>query len=163
MKPYFHGGKPGLEVGDFVIPAPAHVEDGCPICEARSQGRGFTVLEARAWALSMGERGRPLLESLRGAPTDGLVDPPTKETGRVYITWSLDYATWYAARSRGDLYRVSPIGEIRPSTEDHFPSFTVESARVIEVLRRGVYLDRKDRRRLEREWSKADRRAERSA
>jgi hypothetical protein len=154
---YYHGGKAGLAEGDLLVPSDPQVEDGCPVCSARSEGEPFTVLQMRAWALSMGERGRPLLKSLEGAPSDGLVDPPTTREA-VYITSSVQYATWYAARSRGDLYRVEPLGELAPSPEDHFPTWTVDRARVIQVLRRGVFLQRRDRRRLEREWKKADRR-----
>lgn len=155
---YYHGGIAGLAPGAVLVPAPPHVDDDCPVCVARFNGRPFTVGEYRAWALSMGADGLRLLRMLEGAPSDALVDPPTKRAA-VYLTTRLEYATWYAARSRGDLYRVEPIGDVEASTEDHFPTFVASSARVLEVLRRGVILRRAERRALEREWKKADARA----
>lgn len=155
---YFHGGKAGLSVGDLAVPSPPLVTDGCPICVARQEGRVYTVREARAWARSMGDRGLPLLRSLDGAPDDGPVDPPSAKQA-VYITSDERYALFYASRSRGDLYRVEPIGELDPSPEDHFPTWTCAAARVVEVIRRGVSRTRKERRELERAWKKADLRA----
>jgi hypothetical protein len=130
------------------------MEDGCPVCVARAEGRPFTVLAMRAWALSMGSQGR-ILKMMEGAPADAIIDAPSA-TASVYITTSREYATWYAARSRGDLYRVAPVGELERSPEDNFETYRVTSAEVLEVVRRGVYLDRSDRRRLERLWRKAD-------
>lgn len=161
MTLYFHGGKAFLRVGDLVLPAPPHVEDGCPICVARLEGRRFTVRQARAWALSMGERGEPMLRAVAGADPDDPVDPPSARAA-VYITTHKPYALFYAARSRGDLYRVEPIGLLTPSPEDHFPTWTCAAARVLAVLRRGVVRTRRERRELEREWKKADARAVRS-
>lgn len=162
---YFHGGKANLNVGDAIVPAPPHIDDGCPVCEARAEGRPFTVLQYRAWALRLidegeRERGERMLKAVLGAPPDELVDPPTKEAA-VYVTADLDYANWYAARSRGDLYRVAPVGPLIPSKEDHFHTWTCGEARVVEVLRRGVMLDRRDRRLLERRWKRADAQAAR--
>ncbi len=156
MSVYYHGGRGGLQVGDVLLPAPPHVEDGCPICAARKVGRRYTVREARAWALSMGAAGEQLLKVLEDAPAGASVDPPA-ERQQVYVTTSRLYARWYAARSRGDLYRVAPVGRMTPSATDHFPSFTVESARVVEVLGRNVFLLRAERRELSRQWRKADR------
>lgn len=70
------------------------------------------------------------------------------------------YARWYAARSQGDLYVVEPIGELLRSDDDHFPSWTCASARVVGVVERRVRLDRRDRREMLRLWKRADRLAE---
>jgi hypothetical protein len=154
---FYHGGVPGLKVGDSIVPSPPHVEDGCPICVARSEGRRFTVAQARAWALSMGRDGLPLLRALAGAPANGAVDPPSAQTA-VYITKDLDYGDlvrrakpWRPLPGRGQWERRSNRGRTtsRPGT--------VPEARVLAVLRRGVFLLRADRRRIERRWRKADR------
>lgn len=151
----YHGGKAGLNVGDELVPSPPHGDDGCPICVGRREGRTVTVREYRAWLVQFGARARPVLEMLEGAPDNAPVDPPSQREA-VYITTSHDYARWYAARSHGDLYEVEPVGELDPSTEDPFPSWTVPKARVTAVIERGVRLVRRDRRSLMRAWGKAD-------
>lgn len=159
---WFHGGKAGLSVGDLVVPAPAHVEDGCPICEAKREGRCCTVGEYRRWLRRFGQRAEPVLLKLSGVPDDELMDPPRAASDGVYLTSSLEYATWYAARSgHGDLYQVRPEGELKPSPEDHFPTVVAERAIVVAVLRRAVTLTRTERRRIEHAWKKADARVER--
>jgi hypothetical protein len=106
---------------------------------------------------STGERGRSCAHS-EAPPDDALVDPPTQEQA-VYITSSLEYATWYAARSGGDLYRVVPIGDVRLSEEDHFPTWLTDRARVAEVVKRGVRLNPAQREKIEALWAEADNRA----
>jgi hypothetical protein len=154
----YHGGIAGLKVGDVLRPSPPHIEDGCPVCRARAEGRTFIVGEFRAWLRPLGEAARSALQAVEGVPDSAPMDPPSAAKA-VYITSDLSYARWYAARSRGDLYRVEPVGEMTRSAEDHFPSWTVPRARVIEVIERHVRLVRRDRRQLMREWSKADERA----
>lgn len=154
---YYHGGKAGLKPGELLVPSPPHVDDGCPICVARREGRGVTVGEYRAWLAQFGDRARSILDMLVNAPDAALIDPPSKHKA-VYITTERAYARWYAARSRGDLYVIQPIGEVTPSDEDSFPSFIVDRAVVSAVLERDVRLDRRDRRALDRQWAKADRR-----
>jgi hypothetical protein len=155
---YFHGGKPGLGIDDFLVPSPPHVYDGCPICVARAEGRIYTVGEFRAFLKSKGEIGKPGLRMLAGADDNEPIDPPSAENA-VYVTTDRTYARWYAARSRGDLYRVEPIGYIARTTEDNFPSFTTPMARIVEVIERRVILTRRDRRALFREWGKRDKMA----
>lgn len=158
---YFHGGISGLDAGDHLVPTGPHVFDGCPICEARAQGRTVTVGQYRAWLRQYGEASRHVLRSLEGALDYEVIDPPSAQRA-VYITSDLDYATWYAARSgHGDLYEVVPVGPVRPSTEDLFPSWTCAEARVARVLRRAVHLTRTERRRIAHRWKKAERRRER--
>jgi len=154
----YHGGFSGLDPGERLVPSDPHVTDGCPICVARSQGRAFTVAQAREWARSMGDRGLPLLKMLADAPADAIVDAPS-ERRAVYVTSDLSYARWYAARSRGDLYEVRVDGAMEPSGSDHFPAWTTEAAIVTRVIERNVRLKRRDRRELQRRWAKADRRA----
>lgn len=159
---YFHGGVPGLKPGDTIIPAPPHVEDGCPICVARAEGRMYTVGEYRQWLRQHPNRkgAMQVLEMLKDADHREPVDPPSKPN-RVYITSHEAYARWYAARSRGDLYEVVPDGEIEESDEDNFPSWTCQGAIVARVISRNIRLDRRDRRALMREWDKRDRDAKR--
>lgn len=159
---FYHGGAPGLAVGDRLVPSPPRVTCGCPVCEARAAGRSLTVGEYRRYLRRLGPSAAPALRVLEGAPDDAPVDPLSGEQA-VYITTSREYATWYASRSGGDLYQVAPIGPATPSAEDNFPSFTCAEARVVAVLRRGVRLDRRERRRIERLWAKADRRRAREA
>jgi hypothetical protein len=158
MQPYYHGGKAGLQVGDTVCVAPPHVEDGCPICIARAQGRTFTVGEYRLWLLAQGDdvNARRLLNMLEGADPASPMDPPSGKPG-VYVTTDRLYATFYASKARGDLYRVEPTRPLQPSTEDHFPTWVTSYATVVEVLQRHVTLSRKERRELLRRWKKADR------
>lgn len=155
---YFHGGKAGLQPGDRIIVAPPHVEDGCPICVAREHGRVCTVGMYRVWLRQFGAKAAPVLAQLAGAADDEPMDPPSAKAA-VYITSSVEYATWYAARSRGDLYEVGPIEPIEPSAEDHFSSWTCAAATVFRVLRRRVALTRTERRQILHKWRKADRRA----
>lgn len=160
MTTYYHGGYPGLVPGDTIQPAPPHVEDGCPICVARAEGRRYTVGEYRRWLMSQPNRQAALmvLKYLEGADDREPVDPPSKPN-RVYITSHEGYARWYAARSRGDLYEVVPDSKIEESDEDQFSSWTCATATVKRVVERHVRLDRRDRRALMREWEKRDRRA----
>ncbi len=153
---YYHGGIAGLREGDLLVPSPPHVDDGCPICVARREGRVYTVGEYRLWLCQFGDRAVSVLRMLDGAHDAEPVDPPSAQDA-VYITTDLGYARWYAARSRGDLYQVEPGGDLHESIEDHFPSFTVSEARVVKILERSVRLDRKDRRAMFRRWGKADR------
>mgnify|MGYP001562941885 CR=1 FL=1 len=168
--PLFHGGIAGLQVGDIVRPSPAHVVDGCPVCQARAEGRTFTVGEYREWLATWPpEKAAPVLAALGDAPDYEPVDPPSQRSA-VYVTTDLAYARWYAARSQGDLYRVEPSGLtlpeedprealLIPSPEDHFPTWTCTEARVVAVVERGVRLVRSDRRALLRRWKAADKAA----
>lgn len=163
MTVYYHGGVPKLHVGDLVVPSPPHMTDGCYLCVARSEGRTVTVGEYRAVVQGYGVKGEALLRMLEGEPDDASMDPPNQRPG-VYITTSTEYATWFAARSgHGDLYQVKPIGPMEASDEDHIPSFIVGSARVVKVLRRTVWLTRKERRHLQRMWTKADKKWKQAA
>lgn len=159
---YFHGGHAGLPIGGVLVPSAPHVTDGCPICVARAKGMTLTVGEYRAWARSIGPAAEPVLRQLAGEPDDAIIDPPSQEQA-VYLTTDREYARFHAARSEGDLYQVEPIGQIKPSTEDHFPSFVVQSAAVVKVIERGVKLRRRDRRHLLRRWGQADKAHDRRA
>lgn len=157
----YHGGIVGLCVGDQVVPARAHVVDGCPICVARASGRSCTVGEYRRWLLMQGPAAAPLLNKLVGVPSSAPMDPPSERVA-VYVTTEHRYARWYAAKAgNGDLYRVDPVGPLTPSVTDHFPSWTCDAAMVVAVVERRVVLDRRFRRDLERAWRKADLAADR--
>lgn len=155
---YYHGGRRGLKVGDLLVPSHPHVVDGCPICIARAAGIAMTVGEFKEWLRQTvpPERARPILELLADADDDELIDPPSRREA-VYMTTDIRYARWYAARSRGDLYRVQPVGRVERSEEDPAESYTAPAARIVEVIERRVVLRRRDRRELMRAWEKADR------
>ena len=129
MTAYFHGGVPGLHLGDTITPGhDRKAHEGCPYCEARERG-----------------------EAHNG------VDPIAKLAGRVYCTTNRLYAKHYASLwGRGDLYRVEPVGDIAPSAEDTVESFTAEHLVIVGVLDRAVLLTLTERRRLYREWAEAD-------
>lgn len=156
----YHGGISGKRPGDILFPSPPHVSDGCPICVARAEGRVCRVWEFRQWLRRIGERGKPVLAQLEDADDMDPIDPPSGAAA-VYVTTSLPYARWYAARSQGDLYVVEPCDEPTRSDEDHFPTWTCDSARVVSVVERHVRLRRHDRREMSRLWKAADRAAER--
>jgi len=156
----YHGGATGLHPGDLLVPSEPHVEDGCPICEARAAGRIYTVGEYRDYMLRLyrltGQTGVwNVLAALEGARDEQALDPPSLRAA-VYVTSHELYATWYAARSRGDLYAVKPLGRTEPSTEDHFPTWTCPRARIVRVVRRAVVLTSEERARLLEEWAEAD-------
>ena len=156
----FHGGAAGLHPGDLLVPSEPHVADGCPICEARAAGRIYTVGEYRDHLLRLyRQTGQvavwEVLAALEGARDAQALDPPSLRDA-VYLTSSELYATWYAARSCGDLYAVKPLGRVTPSTEDHFPTWTCPRARIVRVVRRAVVLTPEERARLLEEWAEAD-------
>lgn len=160
---YYHGGIAGKAVGDLLVPSPPHVEDGCPICEARAAGRTATVGEYRRWLHGLDPtRAAPVLKMLADADDDEPMDPPSRKAA-VYVTSDFGYARWYAARSRGDLYLVQPLGAAERSAEDPFPAWTVGSARIVRVVERSVRLCRRDRREMMRRWKKADKAREEEA
>lgn len=119
---FYHGGAPGLRVGDVLTPRPAtdsrHLRDGCPICQARAAGA-------------------PL-------PEDDL-DPTL-----VYVTIQRIYAMLYAGGyPRGGLYRVQPLGPLLPSPDPPATgSAAVEAALILAVLDPAVRLRPTDLRRI---------------
>lgn len=154
---YFHGGVRGLGIGDILEPSSPHVTDGCPVCVARASGRVLRVGEYRRWLRTLSPKdAAPILAQLVDAPDDAPIDPPSALPS-IYITTDPGYARWYAARSQGDLYRVVPLGALKVSAEDHFPTWTVPSARIVAVIERDVQLTRRDRRVMQRRWKVADR------
>lgn len=162
MTRLYHGGVPGLFPGDLLTPSAPHVVDGCPVCVARAEGRICTTREFLGWVMQQPPSAtrNKLARQLLDAPPDAPIDPPS-EVQAIYMTTDLRYATWYAARSQGDLYQIMPLGPVTPSMTDHFPTWHTPSARVVRVLRRAVRLDRRERRELDRAWRKADARSDR--
>ncbi len=133
MTRYFHGGIPGLKPSSLITPHPPNVVDGCDICAAKAAGQ------------------QPVVDGL------GVVDPITERPDRVYLTTDREYARFYASKyPLGDLYVVEPVGDLEPSTEDHFPSWTCPAARVVSVYDRAVRLTPHRRRTLLRRWTAAD-------
>jgi hypothetical protein len=122
---YFHGGAPGLRVGEMIEPQPLsegrHLLDGCPTCEARKAGQQL--------------------------PTDDL-DPDL-----IYVTTDRDYARIYAAGyPLGALYVVEPIGELAPSP-DPVPSWGCAAAIVSGVYDACVRLSPGETRRALRRFA----------
>jgi len=141
VKTLFHGGVAGLAIADLL--EPGHTRDnrhpGCPVCEARARGETYRV------------GGRSM-------------DPPSSRPDRVYLTTERLYALFHASLyGRGDLYIAEPIGAVDPSTEDPFPAFYAESARVIAVPQRAVVLRQSERRKLYLAWGKSEGRSKRVA
>jgi hypothetical protein len=133
MARLFHGGMPGLKPGGLITPHAPNVVDGCAICAAKAAGE------------------QPVVKGL------GVVDPLTERPDRVYVTSDREYARFYASKyPLGDLYVIEPVGELEPSGEDHFPSWTVPAARVVSVYDRAVRLTPHQRRTLLRRWQAAD-------
>lgn len=130
MTAWWHGGVPGLRPGDLIEPGHARsVKAGCPWCEARE----------------------------RGAVGPGGIDPAPEHADRVYLTADRLYGKHYASLyGRGDLYRVKPVGDVVASVEDSFETVAAPAARVLAVYDRAVLLTPKERRRLFREWGRAD-------
>ncbi|UOK18374.1 ADP-ribosyltransferase [Arthrobacter phage BruhMoment] len=127
--PYFHGGVDGLNPGDLLIPGQRKHHDGCPWCEARAKGEAHLGM-----------------------------DGPSQVEG-IYFTTDRLYAKHYASLyGAGDLYRVTPVGDVQRSEEDSYDTWVAPTARVEAVVERAVRLTHKERRRLAREWEAADRR-----
>jgi len=126
----FHGGAPGLKAGDIIQPGHKRkTHDGCSWCIARESGQA------------------------------GMLDPQSKHQDKVYVTSDRLYAKYYASLyGYGDLYRVRPVNPT-PSDEDSIESFSCDSAVVVSVLDRAVLLTWNERRRLFKNWGRADREA----
>ena len=105
----WHGGVPGLRPGDLITPGHHRLGiTGCPICAGRDAGN------------------------------TNQIDPPSRRPDKIYLTTSREYARFYAALSRGDLYRVSPVGPVQRSAEDTIATYMASSARVVAVYARAV-------------------------
>ncbi|WP_327385003.1 hypothetical protein [Streptomyces sp. NBC_01207] len=131
----FHGGLPGLGPGDLLAPHPPAVMDGCRTCEAKARGE------------------QPFVAGV------GVVDPLTERPDRVYVTTERAYAAWYAAKyppRGGALYVVEAVGAVDRSTEDRFPTWAVEAARVRSVVDPVVQMTPAQRRGLWRRWERLD-------
>lgn len=123
----YHGGMPGLWVGDIIYPGQAerrYVHD-CPTCRAQQAGHAHHGM-----------------------------DPATPPEW-VYATSDRVYARYYASRALGGtLYRVQLEGDIEPSMEDppQFPTWRGRQARVVAVLDRRIQLTHTERRSLFIRW-----------
>lgn len=136
----FHGGVPGLRVGDVIEPGhERRTHDGCVYCEARAKGQTAV------------------------SPEGHLIDGPSQRQDRAYATTHRLYAKHYASLwGHGDLYRVTTDGAVESSTEDSFETVCAERLVVAGVLDRAVLLTWSERRRLWREWGEADAKLEAS-
>lgn len=133
MTGLWHGGKPGLRVGDVIVAGERHYVDGCEICASKARGETFRL------------------------PNGAAVDPVNAHEGRVYMTDDRAYGRFYASKyPLGDLYRVEPVGEAVRSDEDPFPTWHAESATVVAIGERAVRLTPAQRRTLLNRWRRAD-------
>lgn len=125
----WHGGVPDLRDGDLIAPGNARkAHPGCSWCEARERGE-----------------------------VDPSRDLLALHADRVYLTPVREYGRYYASLyGRGDLYRVEPVGDLQPSTEDNVETWHAPAARVLAVVDRAVLLTASQRRRLHRLWAQAD-------
>lgn len=125
----YHGGVPGLKPGDLIQPGHTRqTMDDCPICRMRE------------------EQGVD-------APFDATHHPDS-----VYCTPVRLYARYHAGLyGHGDVYQVTPIGDLTRSSEDTIESYRCGLLRVVRVVEARVELTWKDRRRLDRLWANADR------
>ena len=118
----WHGGAPGLRVGDRLVPDPTrngHLVDGCPVCEAR-------------------RIGVPLPE-----------DDNNPE--RVYVTADREYARVFAAGwPLGTLYRVVVDVPLDERSNDAMPSWAVPEALIVSVYEKCVRLTPRQFRKLTR-------------
>lgn len=127
MTALYHGGAPGLRVGDILDPhhdRPIH--DGCETCRANAEA-------AKA-----------------GHGYDG-TDGPTHIKTHVYATPAKWYAKLHASLyGYGDLYRVEPIGILQVSTEDDVETIMAPTMRIVAVADRAVRLSNRERRQIMR-------------
>ena len=134
---FFHGGVPGLRKGDLLQGGhERRIHDGCPYCAARSDKAGNII--------------SPNV-------TSSMIDPPSAQPHRVYVTTDRGYARHYASLwGRGDLYRVELLGAVELSEEDSFETYIADGARITSVLERAVLLTNSQRRVLYQRWGAAD-------
>lgn len=122
----YHGGVPGLRIGELIEPRPGgderHLIDGCPTCEARRRG-----------------------EQLADDDNDASL---------VYVTLDREYARIFAAGyPKGALYVVQPIGDlVDRSAHDAAPSWGCPAAQVLSVYDPLVVLSAKQIRCLQRRY-----------
>ncbi|MFF4292183.1 hypothetical protein ACFY0N_00835 [Streptomyces vinaceus] len=124
----FHGGAPGLDVGDLIEPGHHRTVDGCPTCAARARGEHHI------------------------APGVSSLEPPTGRPDRVYFTTDRGYGRLYASLALGDLYVVEPVGDVERSREDYFPTWCAPAARITQVFTRNVQRSPEERARLNARW-----------
>lgn len=127
MTALFHGGVPGLRIGDLLAGGHERRQhEGCEWCGARAAGTAVH-------------------------------DPASHRPDKVYITADREYARFYASLyGYGDLYRVEPIGDLTPSEEDPVDCWTADQVRIAGIVARAVLLTPGQRRRLHRRWTAWD-------
>lgn len=129
MSVLYHGGVPSLNTGDIIEPGHSRDNfDDCPICRARR------------------EQGAD-------APIDATLHPD-----QVYCTPDRLYARFHASMyGRGNVYQVRPADcTLTRSGEDSIESYRCDRLEVVRVVDVHVTLTWKERRKLARKWSKAD-------
>lgn len=137
---FYHGGRPGLKVGDMLLPPSvtgvttfldgvataqmdelnAMIDDGAYGTEG-TEGMRQTVVET--------------LEGMRQAAHD-------RESHRVYATRDFRYALGMAMRHDGGaVYRVTPIGNVEHTTTSAGAETACDSAHIVEVVKRRVTME----------------------
>jgi hypothetical protein len=100
---FYHGGKAGLPVGGYILPAK---EIGYNEME-----RAFKIMYGRDY-------------TIEDAVAEGIYDP-----NYVYLTTDLAYATTRAAVKRGWVYEVEPVGKVESDVD--FLAYRCSRARII--------------------------------
>jgi hypothetical protein len=106
---WYHGGKPGLPVGSYILPA-----------------------------AQIGATRTDLLEHLDDLGVGGGYYEPTKFCSvTTDLDWAIVYASYHLSR-RGVVYEVEPVGEVTEDREGELygvPWFKCERARIVRVAK----------------------------
>jgi 8-oxo-dGTP diphosphatase len=115
---FYHGGTPGLHVGDFLLPPKV---------------TGKTSMMDR------------LYDAMPNVPADWDASyrqsaQRQRELNQVFVTKDLWYATEMAARHHavGAVYRVEPLGNLMDTTSMPYSETTCDSARIVAVVKERV-------------------------
>jgi 8-oxo-dGTP pyrophosphatase MutT (NUDIX family) len=118
---FYHGGPPGLHVGDMLLPA--------TITGARTSTD--RVLDANdGHGISLEDRNVVRQMYRR------------REAHRVFVTKDLMAAAYFAKNHHGDVYQVEPLGNLADTTSMTFSETTCASARIVAVVMKGVTFDK---------------------
>lgn len=107
---YYHGGKPGLPVGSYILPA-----------------------------AQVGATRADLLEYLEenGVEASDHYEPTKYCYVTTDLDWGIVYASYHLSR-RGVVYEVEPVGEVTPDYDGYVKGvdwFKCERARIVRVVK----------------------------
>jgi 8-oxo-dGTP pyrophosphatase MutT (NUDIX family) len=134
---FYHGGRPGMHVGDMLLPPSvtgvATLLDGV----ANTQ---IDELIAMNDASPYGSEGmRQTMVETMGGMRQAAHD---RESHRVYATTDFTYARAIAVHHGGGaVYRVQPLGNVEHTTTSAGQETACDSARILEVVKRRVTME----------------------